>query len=167
MDRGATVNPGRHLTELSVARVSLWRVPALHVDKARESMGGLDLDLSVPSPCWLMVMAQWYGRVFLMPPQTRGGNRPYIARLLQEIAAGNVEQAVLLTNNSTDTKWWQQAGRIAARICFVDGRIKFTNSHSDPALPVQGQTLMYFGAAVDRFAAVFADVGRVCKRYGT
>lgn len=141
----------------------LWRVPEFYVDKARESMGGLDLDLSMPAA---ETLAQpWSGRVFLVVPMRRGAPLQFISKLLQEISAANVLEAVLLTHNASCTKWFHLATRACTRLCFPKGRIKFFVGDAI-GLPLQGQCFFYFGWHAEKFTEAFADIGWIGKRFG-
>ncbi len=153
----------KELEDRPIMSPTLWRVPQLYVDKARQAMDGLDLDLSMPP--WDALEWSWQGRVFLVPPATRGRVLPFIRKLLAEIEAGNVTAAVLLTNNSTDTKWFALANRISTRVCFPRGRIRFIAPDGLPALPLQGQAVMYFGNHPERFQAAYADVGVIVRHF--
>jgi hypothetical protein len=46
-------------------------------------------------------------------------------KLLAELAAKHVTAAIWLTNNSTDTAWFQRLAGAATAICFTRGRIHF------------------------------------------
>lgn len=145
------------------AQGRIWRVPQHYIDMACEAMGGIDLDLSVPPDDALG--CPWQGHVFLVPPGYKGLPAAFIAKLLAEIEAGNVPMAVLLTNNSTDTRWFQAAHRASSRLCFVKGRIRFTMPDGSQALPLQGQAAFYFGDQPERFVDTFSRVGRVTRHY--
>jgi hypothetical protein len=51
----------------------------------------------------------WPGRIFLNPPYAAGRIDKFVAKLLAEYQAGNLQQGELLTNSSTETRWWQSA----------------------------------------------------------
>ena len=67
----------------------------------------------------------WRGRVWLNPPYHRGLLPGFVDKLLEEVEAGRVVAAVMLTNNCTDTAWFARAQATAAAICFTTGRISF------------------------------------------
>jgi ParB family chromosome partitioning protein len=52
---------------------------------------------------------EWPGRVFLNPPYNRNLAPAFISKLLQELEAGRTTAAILLTNNCTDTDWFDVA----------------------------------------------------------
>jgi len=101
----------------------------------------------------------WSGNVFLNPPYKQPDVAEFVGKLCKEYESGDVEQAVLLTNNNTDTDWWQIAAKTAAVICFTDGRIRFYNAAGDWSSPTNGQTFMYFGRRRKGFCSEFASVG--------
>jgi phage N-6-adenine-methyltransferase len=103
----------------------------------------------------------WRGRVWLNPPYSHPAIVQFIEKLVAEVKAGTVAEAVLLTNNYTDTGWFHHAEAAAAAICFTKGRIKFESPDGDQAAPVNGQAFFYFGARPARFREVFSGVGFV------
>ena len=107
----------------------------------------------------------WYGRVWLNPPYAQ----PLIAHFAEAVAgkfsSGEFEQAVVLVNNATDTKWLQSMMRVCAAVCFPEGRIRFMNQKGDPVgAPLQGQVFLYFGEDVESFLDEFASFGVVMRR---
>jgi hypothetical protein len=66
----------------------------------------------------------WRGRVFCNPPYARGWIDRFVAKFLAEHQAKNMQQGLLLTNASTETKWWQAAGCQCDAICFLAGRVR-------------------------------------------
>jgi len=146
--------------------------PAEYIEKARTVMGGIDLD---PASCALAqetvqatrhftieddgLAQEWFGRVWLNPPYHRDLAPRFIAKLIAEHEAQRIEQAVVLTNNSTDTAWFQSAAMMCNAICFTEGRIHFEVPNGDPVSPTQGQAFFYFGADYRRFVSIFEDVG--------
>jgi hypothetical protein len=90
--------------------------------------------------------------------------RGFTAKLCEEYEVGNVSAAVLLTNNATDTAWWQRAAAVAAAVCFPSGRVRFLRPSGEEAeTPLQGQSVLYFGRAVPAFAATFGAFGVVYR----
>ena len=84
--------------------------------------------------------------------------------MLLELSAGRATEAILLTDNSTDTAWGQKAALAASLTCFTRGRIPFESPTRGVARPVQGQAFFYFGDYGDRFVREFADVGVIYPR---
>jgi hypothetical protein len=71
----------------------------------------------------------------------------------------------MLTNNSTDTGWFQAAAGECSSLCFPGQRIKFISSRDEQEVssPLQGQAFFYFGEDVDRFFAEFSPFGFVVE----
>jgi DNA N-6-adenine-methyltransferase (Dam) len=149
--------------------------PQAYVEAARAALGEIDLDPASCIEAQGVIKAkayftaetdglarEWLGRVFLNPPYHRELAPLFIDKLLEEVAAGRTTAAILLTNNSTDTAWFQKAALASAALCFPAGRINFwTPDGGDAVLPTQGQAFTYFGADKTRFVEVFDPIGLV------
>jgi phage N-6-adenine-methyltransferase len=146
--------------------------PARIIEAVRKAMGSIDLDPASNEGAQEIVQAaewygvaddglsrEWSGNVFLNPPFEHAVIKQFINKLCDEYLADNVEQAVLLTNNSTDTKWWRRAAEVSAGVCFTLGRINFYKADGEITQPTNGQCLIYFGDNLDRFAEAFAEIG--------
>jgi phage N-6-adenine-methyltransferase len=154
---------------------SEWYTPAPHLDAARAVMGGIDLDPASHPTAQQRVRAkrfytreddgltkQWHGRVWLNPPYAQPLIGQFIEKLVTEVAALRATQAILLTNNSTDTAWFHLAAASAALICFTRGRIQFIGLDGDPyASPTQGQSFFYYGSDPEAFRSAFGAFGFV------
>lgn len=154
-----------------------WYTPAKYVSLAREVMGAIDLDPASCEAAQETVKAgeffsadddglsrEWSGRVFLNPPYRQPLCQQFVTKLCESHESGAVSQAVLLTNDQTDTAWWQQGARAADAICFVDGRIKFYNAAGEGQSPTNGQTFCYYGGRKQKFAKAFSEVGLVVSQ---
>ncbi len=79
------------------------------------------------------------------------------------------EQAILLVNAATETRWFQRLYDYP--ICFVKGRIQFWSLDEHKNGPTVGSAFVYFGANIERFITVFSRFGvlvvRLCMRSGT
>ena len=153
-----------------------WYTPAEFIEAARDVMGGIDLD---PASCEVAQatvkadrffskeqdgLAQpWQGRVWLNPPFETGAVDLFVAKLLADYQAGAVQQVVILTNNATETAWFNDLANTARIVCFPRGRISFYSPvyGSKNQTPWQGQALTYLGDRPDVFAARFKDFGLV------
>jgi ParB family transcriptional regulator, chromosome partitioning protein len=153
-----------------------WYTPARHIELVRRVLGEIDLDpASHPFAQQTVQAAQfftqdddglakpWRGRVFCNPPYSKGLITPFVSKLLAEISSGNVSEAILLTHNHSDTRWFQAALGAAARVCFTAGRLDFYGVNGEIAAPVQGQTFHYFGDNVEKFEEVFSSIGAVIE----
>ena len=156
-----------------------WTTPPHILAAARRVMGAIDLDPASSEAAQAVVQAEryytahedglkraWAGRVWLNPPYTPGLVQAFLARLVDHVRAGKVAQAVVLTNNSTDTAWWQEAASHALAVCLLAGRLRFLTPSGQPAgAAIQGQTVLYFAAepddGIERFAHWFRSHGTV------
>lgn len=146
--------------------------PSYYIEKARDVLGTIDLDPATSDLAQQTVQAEqyftaeddglgrdWHGRVWLNPPYHRELAPLFIKKLLDELEAGRVTEAIVLTNNSTDTEWFRSAALVCDAICFTAGRIHFEVPNAQPVLPTQGQAFFYFGPNLMRFIGVFEPVG--------
>ena len=151
-----------------------WFTPPDIIEKAREALGGIDLDPASHAIAQATVRAKtfftaadngldrpWSGRVWLNPPFNRTLLSLFAEKLVAEYASGAVEQAILLTYDYTDVGWFHAAARAAQVICFPSGRIHFLAPSGEENSPRQGQALFYFGRDDVAFRRTFADVGLV------
>lgn len=150
------------------------------VEAARRVMGGIDLDPASREEANQVVKAEryytehedglkraWRGRVWLNPPYKGSLVQAFVFRLIEHVEAGKVSEAILLTNNSTDTIWWQAAAAHALACCLPAGRLGFLTAGLKPVggSPIQGQAILYFGSVTnggfERFNAEFRRHGVV------
>jgi len=150
-----------------------WFTPAQYVEAARTVMGGIDLDPASHPLAQETVNAArfytaeddglaqpWHGRMWLNPPYAQPLMAQFVQKMVAEYAAQRVTQAVMLTNNSTDTEWFHQAEAHAGLLCFTKGRIRFVDPDgSECEAPLQGQTFFYFGGELTRFREAFGAFG--------
>jgi ParB family chromosome partitioning protein len=154
-----------------------WFTPEKYIVLVREVMGGIDLDPASADESQVIIKAktfytkeddglkqEWSGRVFLNPPFKMPEVEQFIFKLCDTIESNTVTQAILLTNDNTDTKWWQRAAGLAEAVCFSAGRIGFYNRAGQTSQPTNGQTFCYFGAQASEFRKVFAEVGLCLRR---
>ena len=150
-----------------------WNTPEALLVVAREAMGGIDLDPASNPQAQSRVQARkfytkdengltqpWVGRIYLNPPYTGGLVDQFADKLIAEYVAGNVTEAVWLTNNSADTGWFHRLAEKAAVVVFLRGRVKFWKVGKDSeelqGSPLQGQVLMYLGQNAKRFVTACA-----------
>lgn len=151
--------------------------PAKYIEAAREVMGAIDLDpasdalaqKTVDATEWYDVsenglLQPWTGRVFLNPPYSYPEGANFIDKLCDEYEAGNVTQAILLTNSNTDTKWWHRAYGCAAGMCFTLGRINFYQADGNVTQPTNGQNFFYLGPDLETFRRVFSAFGSIAPK---
>jgi phage N-6-adenine-methyltransferase len=153
-----------------------WYTPARYVEAARQVMGSIDLDPATCDHAQQTVRAaayftkeqdglaqQWTGNVWINPPYSFPLIERFASKLLDEVMAGHVDQAVLLVNNCTDAGWFQALLKVAP-VCFTAGRVSFEHPERPEKFATrQGQAFFYFGANRDRFVEVFSAHGTVVE----
>jgi len=162
-----------------------WYTPPKYIEATREAMGGIDLDPASSVKANETVGAEtyytaeddglslhWNGRIWLNPPYSRDLLPAFVDKLLHEIEAERVDQACVLVNNATETKWAAKLQGACDALCLLNGRIRFHDATGTPQkTPLQGQVVYYFAgyatkdvlehyAAVGRFAQAFQDLGK-------
>lgn len=103
----------------------------------------------------------WFGKVFLNPPYSQPTIAQFAEKLASEWYAGNIEAAVVLTHNYTDTAWWHRLASACTAVCFTRGRIAFVNPEGKKASPTQGQCFFYYGPEPKAFHKIFSAYGYV------
>ena len=171
------------MAEMSNTTATKWTgnpesyTPEKYIEAARRVMGSIDLDPAtnalaqetVKATEWFDegengLLQPWSGCVFLNPPYSFPEIGQFIEKLMAEIECGNVTEAILLTNNNTDTKWWHLAATVASGVCFTLGRINFYKADGTITQPTNGQTFFYFGDKVEVFVDEFASIGLTLRR---
>jgi hypothetical protein len=148
-----------------------WYTPPPIVERVVSALGEIDLDPSwhPESPVQASTaytieddgLAQrWTGRVYLNPPYGREIDA-WIAKLVEEYAAGAVSEAIALVPARVDTEWFRRLDAFPR--CFVYGRLTFANAENPAPFP---SAVVYLGRNLDRFAEVFSEVGGVFVRLG-
>ena len=153
-----------------------WYTPEEHLERARMVLGSFDLDPASHAIAQQIVKAdrffteedngllqEWSGRVWLNPPYAQPAISDFIEKMVSEWDRGQINSAIMLTHNYTDTSWFQKAARACSAICFTRGRIRFKSPTGEVAAPTQGQAFFYFGAHVDIFAQEFSEIGFVVE----
>lgn len=145
-----------------------WYTPSEYIAAARNVMGHIDLD---PASCEIanrtvgadcIYTAEddgrsfaWFGNVWLNPPYSM----PLIQGFAEKVVEHEFEQAIVLVNNATDTRWFRMMVESADAILFTTGRVKFYKPDSNKCSPLQGQALIYYGENPGRFLEVFSKFG--------
>jgi ParB family chromosome partitioning protein len=151
-----------------------WYTPKIYIDAAREVMGDIDLDPASSVAANGVIGAdqfyteeddgltkEWSGRVWLNPPYGQPVMTQFCDKLVESFDDGFVEQAIVLTNNATETKWFHRLASAASAICFPLGRISFWYPERESFTPLQGQAFFYFGKSVHTFRKTFQQFGIV------
>lgn len=153
-----------------------WYTPPEYIALARSVMGGIDLDPASSEHANEAVQAErfyskeddaltldWHGRVWLNPPYAQPLIAHFADKMAEQVRAGNVTEAIMLTHNYTDTTWFQKLATVASAMCFTRGRVKFYSPDGEIAAPTQGQAFFYFAKDATRFFEHFRDVGFVVE----
>lgn len=170
---------GSNLKATQGRKQNEWYTPEEYIEAARKVMGSIDLD---PASCKFankVVKAttfytasdsgldyEWSGNVFMNPPFEAKLASAFIAKLCDHCKSGEVSQAILLTNNNTDTAWWHLATLSSKVVCFTSGRVPFYDPSGNVAQPTNGHTITYFGMRARSFINVFSRFGicmKVCE----
>lgn len=148
--------------------------PAL-IRRVRRVLGAIDCDPASCETAQAIVQAgtwysreqdgrnrPWTGRVWCNPPYSSPLLYQFVLALLRERAAGRCTEAILLTNNATETRAIQALMRACDCCCMITSRIAFLGADLDGKQGgYQGQILTYFGERPARFSRVMAEIG-VC-----
>lgn len=153
-----------------------WYTPEQHLESARTVLGAIDLDPATSELANQKVKAEhiftqsdngleqtWNGRVWMNPPYSQPAISNFAEKLASEWEQGNLESAIALTHNYTDTRWFHRLAKTCRAICFTRGRIGFINPEGKTAAPTQGQAFFYFGDDPAKFAAEFSSHGFVVE----
>lgn len=151
-----------------------WYTPAPWIARVLSVLGEIDLDPASSESANRVVGASefyteqddglsqaWRGRVFCNPPYKAPVCGLFAEKLRNEYASDAVPAGILLTNNCTDTAWFQDTASACSAICFPRGRIAFYNDDGQSNAPTNGPAFFYFGAETGRFGEVFGEVGLV------
>jgi hypothetical protein len=151
---------------------SEYYTPARYIDAVRAVLGAIDLDPASSAIAQHTVKAgafftketdgltrEWHGRVYLNPPYDAQTITRFTDKLLDELRAGRVTAAIMLTHARTSSQWFQRAHEASAAICLAQ-RIAFLRPDGTSAnAPPVGSVFFYFGQDVERFREVFAEFG--------
>lgn len=158
---------------------SEWMTPPEIVDAAKKVMGGIDLDPASSFEANAVIEAaeyfdeerdglnqEWWGRVWMNPPFNSALLAQFVEKLVNDFKDGFIEEAIVLTNNITETKSGQLLLSVADATCFPSGRLRFL-THEGEAMgaPLQGQMVNYFGRDPERFISEFSSFGSCLSRF--
>lgn len=152
-----------------------WYTPAEFIEAAKLVMGGIDLDPASSEIANKVVKADhyltaeqdglkfdWSGRVWMNPPYSSELIGKFAEKLVTHFELGDIDEAIVLVNNATETAWFQRMLESIKAICFVKKRVRFIDMQGNPSgAPLQGQAILYFGNNINGFADVFGQFGKV------
>lgn len=154
-----------------------WYTPELYLRTVNEVIGGIEFDpysdevanrtvkakefftkeTPIHAP-WPQVRTVW-----MNPPFGRGLIDMCVDRFLVEYFRQNFE-AIVLTNNATETQWFQELLACATSICLTNHRIAFVSTDGKKVSGnTRGQTFFYFGNEPDCFKYFFKEFGSVLR----
>ncbi|NOG83784.1 MAG: hypothetical protein HND49_08265 [Planctomycetes bacterium] len=154
-------------------KVNDWYTPPEVIESTRLVLRSIELDPASSEFAQKTVQAKKYftkennglceswnnSRVWLNPPYSM----PEIAQFIEKLLAENIDNYIVLTNNSSDTKWFHSLLAESSLVCFTKGRLSFVNPDSDSLSARQGQTLFYRGDNDDLFTSEFRKYGEILK----
>jgi hypothetical protein len=155
-----------------------WFTPPRYLDAVRAVLGTIDLDPASSELAQQYVQATryftqdgldqpWEGGVFVNPPYGSPFIGPFTAKMIESWQDGTMREGILLTNSSTDARWYQATLRACVIACLVQGRIAFLEVAKGQLVPRRstplGQTFFYFGRRPVRFAKVFGEFGTTVR----
>lgn len=139
-----------------------WYTPGEYIEAARSVMGEINLDPASSEIANKTVKADhiytvednglekpWFGNVWLNPPYATDLIGKFAEKVVNEL--GNINQAIVLVNNATETEWFYGMVTNATAVCFPKSRVKFYTPDGKTGAPLQGQAIIYFGEYVNRF----------------
>jgi phage N-6-adenine-methyltransferase len=149
-----------------------WYTPSEYIEAARAVMTSIDVDPASSHKANEVVKAtlyytaetdgltqEWHGNVWLNPPYSSDLIVKFIYKLVEEYNAGHVKQAIVLTNNATETTWFNSLIRIATAVVFPKSRVKFYMPNGETGAPLQGQSVVYIGSNTTEFIHKFSKFG--------
>ena len=149
-----------------------WYTPPELIEAARETMESIDLD---PASCAVAnetvqateyfditangLNQKWHGNVWLNPPYASDLIGKFADKVTQSYKDGDIEQAIILVNNATETNWFYTLISTASAVVFTKGRVKFRMNNGSTGAPLQGQALIYMGGNPTAFTLNFLEFG--------
>lgn len=162
-----------------------WYTPSVYVDKARRVMGSIDLDPASCAEANKTVQATKYftkdddglakawlaSTVWLNPPYSGRLVRAFVKRICDCVYLGYVKTAVVLVNNSTETRACQRLLDNSLAVCFPSTRISFERPGAPGKTPLQGQMICLLSCLSEQeksqlvkcFIADFRSVGAILQ----
>ncbi len=151
-----------------------WYTPSEYIEAARACMGSIDTDPASNDIAQETVKAKtyytaetnglehkWNGNVWMNPPYSSDLIYKFIEKLRTE--RENYNQAIVLVNNATETKWFHELVSLSSCVCFPKARIKFYMPDGKTGAPLQGQALLYIGENEENFEECFKEFGWIAR----
>ena len=154
--------------------------PSKYIESVRQVLGEIDLD---PFSCRIankIVKAKRYHckknscydnlmwdvkTVFMNPPYSNNEYAPAITFFLSQLSLWEFE-AIVLTNNNTETVATQELMETATAVCFPDERINFYRPivNAKKSNNRHAQMFCYFGDNPEAFADEFCQYGVILMK---
>lgn len=152
-----------------------WYTPEHYIKLAKKVMGEIDCDPASSEVANRTVQARkfytaetnglenrWFGNVWMNPPYAQPLIWEFADAVVSKYESGEIEQAIVLVNNGTETQWFQRILSASSAACFPKSRIKFIDPSGNPSgAPLQGQAILYLGKYTEGFVSAFEQEGAV------
>ena len=151
-----------------------WYTPPQFIESARLVMGSIDTDPASNPIANATVKAarfftkdedglkqKWEGNVWMNPPYAQPLMSQFAEAISEKFESGEIEQAIILVNNATETQWFQRMASVASAVCFPKSRVKFLDPNGKPGAPLQGQAIIYMGDNRRVFRDEFRKYGAI------
>jgi ParB family chromosome partitioning protein len=151
-----------------------WYTPPQFIESARLVMGSIDTDPASNPIANATVKAarfftkdedglqqKWEGNVWMNPPYAQPLMSQFAEAISEKFETGEIEQAIILVNNATETQWFQRMASVASAVCFPKSRVKFLDPNGKPGAPLQGQAIIYMGDSKRVFRDEFRKYGAI------
>ena len=151
-----------------------WYTPPQFIESARLVMGSIDTDPASNPIANATVKAarfftkdedglkqKWEGNVWMNPPYAQPLMSQFAEAISEKFESGEIEQAIILVNNATETQWFQRMASVASAVCFPKSRVKFLDPNGKPGAPLQGQAIIYMGENRRVFRDEFRKYGAI------
>ncbi len=152
-----------------------WYTPKYIIEAARMAMGSIDTDpasceianSNVKAECYFDIndnglSQEWTGNVWLNPPYAQPLVYEFTSLAVNKYLSGEINQAVILVTNATETKHFQYMLEHCSAVCFPVGRIRYISKYGDQLNQgLQGQAILYFGNRIVEFTMAFGEIGKI------
>jgi phage N-6-adenine-methyltransferase len=128
-----------------------WYTPPEYIEAARKVMGSIDLDPASSEKANEIVQATvyytkedsgldkpWSKRVWLNPPYAAELIRLFTSKFAGHVKSGEITEGIVITNNATETEWFEELVEISSAMAFPRKRVKFLDPEGKPGAPLQG-----------------------------
>lgn len=154
-----------------------WYTPEPFIGAARAVMETIDCDPASSAIANETVKAtkfytkeqdglnhQWNGNVWMNPPYAAELIGKFAEAVASKFESGEIQQAIALVNNATETEWFARMAGCCSAVCFPEARVKFLDPDGNPGAPLQGQAILYLGKRTKQFIQNFSAFGFVLCR---